>query len=377
MAANSYSGDREAVPALDVAAQLAPLRESVREAVNRVLDSGIYVLGPEVEAFEQAFAAFCEARHCIAVNSGTSALHLALRLLDVGPGDEIVLPAYTFAATAWAPSYVGARPVFADIDPDTFNLCPKAVEAVLTERTRAVIAVHLYGHPADMTALGELCRSRGIALIEDAAQAHGALWQGRPVGTIGDVGCFSFYPTKNLPACGEGGALTTQRDDLAERCRALRNHGSRQRYFHEEVGYNYRMEAIQGAVLGVHLPSLAAWNGARRHLAHRYLELLADTSLKLPFEAPGAESAYHLFTVRHPDAEALRDHLAQERIGFSRHYPLPLHLQPCYEELGYVEGDLPVSEAAARECINLPLFPTMTPAQQDRVVEAIRGFFPG
>ncbi len=363
------------VPPLDVKAQLEPHREAVKEAIANVLESGVYVLGPEVEAFETEFAAFCGAEHCVAVNSGTSALHLTMRLYDIGPGDEVIIPPYTFAATAWAPSYVGATPVFAEIDEATFCLDPKAVEKAITPKTKAVIAVHLYGHPADTEALGALCKKHGIALIEDAAQAHGARLGGQSAGTLGDAACFSFYPTKNLPACGEGGAVVTNDAALADRCRALRNHGSHRRYFHDEVGYNYRMEAVQGAVLRIHLKSLAQWNAARQRLARRYLETLKETPLLLPWEADGAESVYHLFTVRHPEAETLCEQLKKENIGFSRHYPRPMHLQPCYAELGHKEGDFPISEAASQQCINLPIFPTMTDEQQNRVVEAIRTFF--
>ncbi|MGE9293482.1 MAG: DegT/DnrJ/EryC1/StrS family aminotransferase, partial [Puniceicoccales bacterium] len=294
---------------------------------------------------------------------------------DIGPGDEVIIPPYTFAATAWAPCYVGATPVFAEIDEATFCLCPKAVEKAITPKTKAIIAVHLYGHPADTTALRALCDKHGLALIEDAAQAHGAKLHGKSAGTLGDVACFSFYPTKNLPACGEGGGVVTNDAKLAERCRALRNHGSHRRYFHDEVGYNYRMEAIQGAVLRIHLKSLSMWNAGRQRLARRYLEKLKETPLLLPLESEGAESVYHLFTVRHPDAPALRERLKAHNIGFSQHYPRPMHLQPCYDELGHKAGDFPVSEAASEQCINLPLFPTMTDEQQDRVIEALRSYF--
>ncbi|WOO40019.1 DegT/DnrJ/EryC1/StrS family aminotransferase [Rubellicoccus peritrichatus] len=375
MSSESDQTTFQPIPALDVGTQLAPHRAEVHEAIGRVLDSGIYVLGPEVEAFEKEFATFCTAEHCVGLNSGTSALHLAMRLFDIGVGDEVIIPPYTFASTAWAPSYVGAKPVFVEIDEATFNLDPAAVEAAITDKTKAIIAVHLYGHPADTEALSEICQKHNLALIEDAAQAHGAELNGKRAGVLGDVACFSFYPTKNLPACGEGGALVTNRADLAERCRALRNHGSFQRYFHEEVGYNYRMEAIQGAALRIHLKSLQSWNDARRKIAHRYLELLADTPLLLPREAPGALSAYHLFTIRTTEAEGLKEHLKANQIGYSAHYPKPMHLQPCYAELGHKEGDFPVSEAAAKTCINLPIFPTMTDGQIERVGKTVSGFF--
>ncbi|MEM9227235.1 MAG: DegT/DnrJ/EryC1/StrS family aminotransferase, partial [Verrucomicrobiota bacterium] len=270
------------VPPLDLKSLLAPHREAIATAVMEVIDSCGFVLGPKVEAFEQAFAAYCEVPHCVGVNSGTSALHLAARLVDIQPGDEVIVPAYTFASTAWCPSYEKATPVFVDIDAATFCIDPAAAEAAITPKTKAIVAVHLYGHPCAMEALTALCDKHGLALIEDCAQAHGARYQGQRVGSFGQAGCFSFYPTKNLPAAGEGGALVTNDDTAAVRAKALRNHGSTQRYYHEDIGYNYRMEAIQGAVLGILLPDIHAWTSARQQLARRYHKLLADTPLALP-----------------------------------------------------------------------------------------------
>lgn len=371
----SVEPNPEFIPPLNVADMLAPHREAVREAVNAVIDSGVFVLGPQVDAFEKNFAAYCGAPHCVAVNSGTSALHLALRLLDIGPGDEVIIPPFTFASTAWAPSYVGATPVFADIDENSFNLNPQKVEKAITSKTKAIIAVHLYGHPADTVSLKAICQKYKLALVEDAAQAHGAKLYGRTVGTLGDIACFSFYPTKNLPACGEGGAVVLKDAGQDARCRAMRNHGSRERYFHNELGYNYRMEAIQGATLKIHLQSLNKWNKARRSIAHRYLDALGGTPLMLPYEAEGAESVYHLFTVRLDGAAKLKEHLTDNQVGYSAHYPKPLHLQPCYAYLGHTEGDFPIAEHAAGNCINLPIFPTMSDAQVTRVIEVVRNFF--
>ncbi|MBC2594117.1 DegT/DnrJ/EryC1/StrS family aminotransferase [Ruficoccus amylovorans] len=363
------------VPPLDLQSLLSPHREAIAAAVAEVIDSCHYVLGPKVEAFEEAFAAYSESAHCIGVNSGTSALHLATRLLDIGPGDEVITTPYTFASSAWCASYQGATPVFVDIDPATFCIDPAAVEAAVTPRTKAIVAVHLYGHPCEMDALKAICQKHDLALIEDAAQAHGARYKGKRVGAIGDMGCFSFYPTKNLPCAGEGGALTTDCDKLAARGRSLRNHGSTVRYFHEEVGYNYRMEAIQGAVLGVLLPNLEGWTEARRRLAHRYHELLDGLPLQLPREAEGCESVYHLYTVLAPERDKLIATLKEQGVGTSNHYPRAMHLQPCYADLGYKEGSLPAAERAAREAVNLPMFPTMTLEQQDTVCAALRAYF--
>lgn len=363
------------VPPLDLQSLLSPHREAIAEAVSEVIASCGYILGPKVEAFEQAFAAYCEAPHCIGVNSGTSALHLATRLLDIGPGDEVITTPYTFASSAWCVSYQGATPVFADIDPATFCLDPAAVEAAITPRTKAIVAVHLYGHPCEMDALKTICDKHGLALIEDAAQAHGARYKGKRVGSLGNMTCFSFYPTKNLPCAGEGGALVTDSDELDSHGRALRNHGSIERYFHHEVGYNYRMEALQGAVLGVLLPHLEGWTQARQRIAHRYHELLDGLPLELPREAEGCESVYHLYTVRAPERDKLIANLKEQGVGTSNHYPRAMHLQPCYEGLGYKEGSMPVAEKAAQQAVNLPIFPTMTDEQQDRVCAALRAYF--
>jgi len=363
------------VPPLDLKSLLAPHREKIAAEINEVIDSCYFVLGPKVEAFETAFASYCEAAHCVAVNSGTSALHLATRVLGVEPGDEVIVPAYTFASTAWCASYEKATPVFVDMDPATFCLDPKAVEAAITPKTKAVVAVHLFGHPAAMDELRAICDKHGLGLIEDAAQAHGARLNGTRVGNFGDMTCFSFYPTKNLPACGEGGAVVTNSAEFDNRLRGLRNHGSFERYYHNEVGFNYRMEAIQGAVLSVLLPYIEEWTLARRAQAKRYTEALAELPLELPREAPGAESVYHLYTVRTPKRDELIAYLRERNIGTSNHYPRTLHLQPCYAELGYKEGSLPESERAAREVINLPIFPSMSEEQQAHVIASIKSFF--
>jgi dTDP-4-amino-4,6-dideoxygalactose transaminase len=360
------------VPYIDLAAQIRPIRDELDAAIRRAIDHCTFCLGPDVAQFERDFAAFCGAKHCVAMNSGTSALHIAMRLLDIGPGDEVITTPFTFAATSWCISYVGARPVYVDIDEATFNLDPRRIEKAITPRTRAILPVHLYGHPFAVDAILEVARRHRLPVVEDAAQAHGATYRGRVIGTFGVMSCFSFYPAKNLGALGEGGALVTNDDALAARARALREHGSRVRYHHDEVGYNYRMEGLQGAVLGVSLKHLPAWTERRRQLAQRYHRLLADTPLRLPLEAEYANSAWHLYVVRHPRRDELKKHLEAHGVGCAIHYPLPLHLQKCYAALGYRPGDFPVAERACQEVLALPFFPAMTEAQQDRAVAVIR-----
>jgi len=362
------------VPYFDLPAQIRSLRPELDAAIARSLDACSFCLGPDVARFEADFAAFVGMPHCVGFNSGTSALHVAARLLNLGPGDEVVTTPFTFIATSWALSYVGAQPVFADIDEDTFNLDPRLAEAAITPRTRAILPVHLYGHPFDADAFLDICRRHRLPLIEDAAQAHGARYKGRAAGTFGDLCAFSFYPGKNLGACGEAGALLTRNADHAARARSLREHGSTVRYYHDEIGYNYRMEGIQGAVLNVKLPRVTAWNAARRRIAHRYHELLRNTPLRLPREAIWAESAYHLYVVRHPSRDRLREHLQARGVGTALHYPKPLHLQKCFAELGHKPGDFPVAERAARECLSLPIYPELSDSQMDRVAAAISEF---
>jgi dTDP-4-amino-4,6-dideoxygalactose transaminase len=365
----------EAVPYLDLRAQMKPLRGEIDAAIARTLDNCSFCLGPDVVQFEKDFAKYCGAKDAVAVNSGTSALHLAMRLLNIGPDDEVITTPCTFVATSWAISYVGAKPVYVDIEDATFNLDPKLIERAITPRTKAIMPVHLYGHPFDIDPILEICRKHNLPLVEDTAQAHGATYKGRMVGTFGRMSGFSFYPGKNLGAYGEGGALVTNEPELAARARALREHGSTERYYHDEIGYNYRMEGIQGAVLGIKLKHLPAWTRERQRVAHLYQELLDGTPLQLPREAEYATSAWHLFVVRHPERDALKKHLEANKIGCALHYPLPLHLQKAYAHLGYEPGDFPIAEKAARECISLPIYPEMTDAQVQRVAEVIKGFF--
>jgi dTDP-4-amino-4,6-dideoxygalactose transaminase len=362
------------VPYFDLPAQIRGLRSELDAALARTLDSCAFCLGPEVAKFERDFAAFAGASECVGFNNGTSALHVAMRLLDLKEGDEVITTPFTFIATSWAIVYTGARPVFVDIDEATFNLDPRLIERAVTPRTKAVLPVHLYGQPFDADPIAEICRKRGVALVEDAAQAHGAKYRGRPVGSFGRMAAYSFYPGKNLGACGEGGALTLARAEDAARARALREHGATERYYHDEIGYNYRMEGIQGAVLNVKLPHLARWTARRRAIAARYHELLAGTPLQLPKEAPWAESVYHCYVVRHPSRDRLKAHLEAEGVGSALHYPLPLHRQKCFASLGYGEGDFPVAEKAGRECLSLPVYPDLTDAQVEAVGAAVRSF---
>ncbi len=362
------------IPLVDLKAQYATLRDEVTRALQRVLDSTAFILGPEVRAFEEAFAAWCDAAHCVGLSSGTAALELALRALDVGPGDEVITVAHTFIATAEAISAVGATPVFVDIDAASATMDPDALAAALTPRTRAVIPVHLYGHPANMQRISQVAAAAGIPVIEDAAQAHGATLHGSMAGTLGDIACFSFYPGKNLGAYGDAGAITTERAELADQVRLLRNHGRRAKYEHELVGFGERLDTLQAAVLLAKLPHLAGWTAARRRLAARYTALLAGSGLLLPSEAPGVESAWHLYVVRAANTaqrDGLRGSLRAQGVETGVHYPLPLHLQPAYAALGYRAGALPVTEAWAATCLSLPLYPELSDEQQEWVVELV------
>jgi dTDP-4-amino-4,6-dideoxygalactose transaminase len=363
------------IPYLDLKAQIKPLRAEIDAAIARTIDNCSFCLGPDVAQFEKDFAKFCGAAHCVAFNSGTSALHVAMRLLNIGPGDEVVTTPFTFVATSWAISYVGAKPVFVDIDDATFNLDPARVEKAITPRTKAVMPVHLYGQPFDIDPIREICRKHKLPLVEDAAQSHGAKYKGKTIGTFGEISCFSFYPGKNLGACGEGGALVTNNAEFAKRARSLREHGSTVRYYHDEVGFNYRMEGIQGAVLAIKLKHLEKWTCERQRVAKRYTELLAGTPLQLPHEASFAESVWHLYVVRHPRRDELKKHLEANQVGCALHYPLPLHLQKCYAGLGHKAGDFPNAEKAGRECLSLPIFPELTEAQIQRVAAVIKDFW--
>jgi dTDP-4-amino-4,6-dideoxygalactose transaminase len=364
----------DAIPLVDLQAQYVSIQADVDAALQRVLTSAQFIMGPDVAAFEHEFAAYCGVPYGVGVGSGTAALELVLRGLEIGPGDEVVTVAHTFIATAEAISATGATPVFVEIDPESYTLDPAAFAAAITPRTRAVMPVHLYGQPADMTRICAIAAQAGIAVIEDAAQAHGAQWDGVMVGGFGDAACFSFYPGKNLGAYGDAGTITTHRQALAETTRKLRNHGRQSKYLHEMVGFGHRLDTLQAAVLRAKLPFLAGWTAARQRLAARYDVMLADCGLILPRVAAAANPVWHLYVVCTPVRDALLTHLNAHGIGAGVHYPVPLHLQPAYRHLGYGVGALPVTERVAATCLSLPLYPEMSDAQQDRVVETVMAF---
>ena len=359
------------IPYLDLKAQYHSIKAEVDAAVLRVLDSTQYILGEEVAAFEREFASYCQAAEAVAVNSGTSALHLALLAAGIGAGDEVITTPFTFVATVAAIRYTGATPVLVDIEPDYFTIDPAKIEAAITPRTRAVIPVHLYGQPADMKPILEIARRRGLTVIEDAAQAHGAEYHGARCGSIAEIAAFSFYPGKNLGAYGEGGALTTTRADVATTCRTLRDWGQERRYEHRLKGFNYRMDGIQGAVLRVKLRHLDAWTQRRRQVAAWYADALDPESVRLPQTRPGCTHVHHVYVVRSQARDALRASLDAQGIQTGIHYPIPVHLQPAHADLGYGAGDFPVAEGIAREVLSLPIFPEMTREQVATVADAI------
>jgi dTDP-4-amino-4,6-dideoxygalactose transaminase len=363
------------VPFLDLKTQYAAIETEVRAAIDSVFERGMFILGPEVSAFEQEFAAYVGAKHAIGVASGTDALHLALRACGIGPGDEVITVTNTAVATVAAIELACARPILVDIDPATFNLDPHLVDNAITPRTKALLPVHLYGQPADLQPLLDIARVHNLRVIEDACQAHGATYQGKKVGTLGDMGCFSFYPTKNLGGYGDGGMVVTNDDGLAERLKLLRTYGWVERDRSVLRGANSRLDELQAAILRVKLRYLDAWNQQRRALAARYTEQLRGiSSITLPAEAPYGCHVYHLYVVRVQDRESLRAYLSAQGIGTLIHYPLSIHRQEAYVDLGYAEGALPASERAAREIFSLPLYPVMEASQVDRVCRAIRQY---
>jgi dTDP-4-amino-4,6-dideoxygalactose transaminase len=351
------------VPYFDLTAQYSVIRDEIRDAFDRVCQKAAFILGEEVEHFERSFADYCGVKHCIALNSGTSALHLALLSAGIGPGDEVITTANTFIATVEAICYTGAKPVFADIDPATANIDPKEVEKAVTPRTRAIIPVHLYGRPADLDAITEIANRNRLLVIEDACQAHGARYNEKPVGGFGHSAAFSFYPGKNLGAYGEGGALTTDDDEVAKLVRALRSHGETTRYFHKYIGYNYRMDGFQGAVLNVKLRHLDEWTAKRRKFAALYRELLSDANVRIPEDSPDADCVYHLFVVYVENREQVRAELEKRGVQTAVHYPKPVHLQEAFADLGFGTGTLPHTERACERVMSMPLFPEMTEEQ--------------
>lgn len=376
-----------AVPMLDVAMldvrrQNAPLADEINAAIQAVVASGAFVNGPAVKEFEEATARYCGTRHAVGCASGSDALLLALMALGIGPGDEVIMPSFTFFATASSVTRLGATPVFADIVPETFNIDPKDIARKITARTKAILPVHLFGQCADMAAINTLARENGrIPVIEDACQAIGAEFEHRRAGSLGRMGCFSFYPTKNLGGMGDGGLITTDNTELAERLRILRDHGQHPRYYHHEVGINSRLDAIQAAVLNVKLARLESYAAGRQRNAHAYAKEFArtgvDCKIGIPTVKPGAASVWNQYTIRVRDGErdALQRHLTERKIGTAVYYPVPLHLQECFAFLGYQEESLPVTEQACREVLSLPIYECLTVEEQQAVIGAIGEFF--
>jgi dTDP-4-amino-4,6-dideoxygalactose transaminase len=351
------------VPYLDLPGEFNEIGHEVLPAFERICQSGRFAQGPPTASFEAEFAAYCGVKHCVSVNSGCSALHLALRCLNVGPGDEVITVAMTFIATAWAISYVGARPVFVDIDPTRRTMDPAKLRAAITTRTKAIIPVHLYGMPAEMDAICKIADEAGIPVVEDAAQAHGARYRGKRVGQFGQIACFSFYPGKNLGAYGEGGALLTEDEGVAKRAAALRDHAQSERYFHDEIGYNYRMDSLQGAVLSIKLKRLDAWNALRNQHAITYSQSLAGLSCVTPAFPADSECVWHCYVIECDDRDKIRQRFRDSGIEVGLQYPLPVHLQKAYEYLGHRSGDFPITEALCKRCLSLPIYPGLTEDQ--------------
>jgi dTDP-4-amino-4,6-dideoxygalactose transaminase len=375
MASPSKSNkEHHVIPFMDLKAQYHSIKPEIDAAVIDVFESTQFVLGSAVVAFEKSFAAYARSEHAFGVNSGTSALHLALLAADIGRGDEVITTPFTFVATVSAIDYSGAKPVFVDIDPKTYSIDPAKIEAAITPKTKAIMPVHLHGRPADMDPIVEIAKRHKLVVIEDAAQAHGAEYKGRRVGSIGDLGCFSFYPGKNLGAYGEGGAVTTSNAAYARKVRMLRDWGAEKKYHHELKGFNYRMEGVQGAVLGVKMKYIEGWTESRRTHAARYDQLLAGAGYEPPVAPSDMRHVHHVYAVYHAKRDALMAHLTAKGVSTGIHYPIPVHLQPCFAELGHKAGDFPLAEKASAQTLSLPMFPEMTAAQQDEVVAALKSF---
>jgi len=361
------------VPFIDLPQQFRSLKPEIDRALEPIFETTGFILGPAVAEFEEAFAKYLNAGHCVTLNSGTAALHLALLALGIGPGDEVITVANSFIATAEAISFAGATPRFVDADPVAYNLDPTKLEGAITAKTRAIIPVHLFGQPADMDAILAVARKRNIKVIEDACQAHGALYRGARVGTLGDVACFSFYPGKNLGAAGDGGAVVTNDATVAEQVRLLRDHGSRRKYEHDIIGHNFRLDAVQAAILNVKLPYLDGWNAARRKHAQFYSSrLLKIPAVVVPTISRHCESVFHLYVVQVPNREQVQQALRDAGVQTGIHYPRPIHLQQAYKDLGHRPGDFPVSEALSERILSLPMYAELTEQQQQRVVEVLQ-----
>lgn len=359
------------VPMLDLDAQYEPIKDKVLNAIVEVLDSKKFINGPQVKELEETIADYCQCKYAIGVSSGTDAILVSLMAFDIGYGDEVITTPFTFFATAGCIHRVGAKPVFVDIDPQTYNINPELIEERITERTKAIIPVHLFGQTADMDPILEIARKYNLFVIEDAAQAIGADYKGKRAGSLGNVGCFSFFPSKNLGCCGDGGMVTTNSEELAEKIRILRAHGSKPKYYHKAVGGNFRLDTIQAAVVLAKFPFLELWHKARQENARYYDEHLSDV-VTTPYVSPGNRMIYNQYTIRTPDRDELKGKLDQAGIGNAIYYPVPLHLQECFVYLGYKEGDLPEAERAAKEVISIPIYGELTMEQKEYIVETIK-----
>jgi dTDP-4-amino-4,6-dideoxygalactose transaminase len=360
----------EPIPLVDLKAQYALIRQDVDAAISRVVSNADFILGSEVDAFESEYANYCEADHAVGLDSGLSALELGMRALGIGPGDEVITPAHSFIASSSAISLTGATPVWVDVNPNTYNIDVVRLEAAITKRTKAIMPVHLYGQPANMNPILDLARRHRLYVVEDACQAHGARYDGRRVGSIGDFAAFSFYPSKNLGAYGDAGVLVTNNSDVADKVRMMRNYGQRKKYDHVYMAWNRRLDTLQAAVLRVKLTHLDSWNGARRRHASRYDALLTGTRLDVPRVAPDCEHVFHLYVVQVEQRDDLLRHLADSGIQGGIHYPIPIHLQEAYSDRGSGPGSFPVSEAIASRVLSLPMYPELSEEQLNRVVEA-------
>lgn len=368
------SNTLERINFLDLKGQYNSIKEEVKSAIDEVLEATAYSGGPFVEKFEQNLANYCGTKYALGLNSGTSALHLAMEALGIGEGDEVIIPANTFIATVWGPSYVRATPVFVDCNTDTWNIDVNAIESAITPKTKAIAAVHLYGQPFDVDTVKAIADKHGLFLLEDAAQAIGAKYKGISIGGFGEMACISFYPGKNLGAYGEGGGVTTNNEKYYKHIQSLRNHGSMVRYYHDEIGYNMRMDGIQGVVLDVKLKYIDQWNNRRREIAEMYHKGITNQDVKMQSQPEWAHSVYHLFVITIPNREGMIKVLNDHNIFPGQHYPVPCHLQKCYEYLGYKEGSMPNSEYLASHCLTLPMYAEMTNEQVERVIEAVNKY---
>lgn len=362
------------VPYIDLGRLHQQLKPQLLDAFSNTIDHGGFCLGPDVAEFEKNFSATCEYPRTVAVGSGTEALHLTALAMGIGPGDEVIVPSFTFIASAWFAQYPGAKIVFAEVDPTSYTIDPAGIEALITEKTKAIVVVHLYGQPADMDPILAIANKHGVKVVEDCAQSHMARYKGMPVGTIGDAGTFSFYPTKNLGALGEGGCVVSKDSELLDKVVALRAHGSKTRYLSEYVGYNNRMEGFQAASLNIKLPQLGGKTAKRQGIARKYLGGIHLKDAILPQPVRWGDCVHHVFTVLHPERDRVREHLANLGVGTDIVYPIPLHLQPCFSYLGYKEGDFPITERYASTAFSLPIFPELTDEEIDYVIMSLNSF---